>query len=87
MPEGAHYGVLRNTGSAQLEGRWYRFDRDWPALTVLDVGATSALPDDIAPVVTIEFKQTGRFERREDGQSARVYVPVGTRDLSEVVNA
>lgn len=65
MTEGKRFIVLRNT-HPQLEGRWYEIN---PGPVVKD-------PDMPPGCSSTTFEPNGQFERRDDGMSARVYVPV-----------
>lgn len=69
MTEGVRFIVLREIDDPHLDGRWYQFD-------FLPLrGEAMAVYGNIA--VSVEFvpAEPLRYERRDDGQSARVYVP------------
>ena len=59
MTEGRRFVVVRGTGT-RVDGRWYDLD---------------VMPERIPDGLGQRFKPTNRYERREDGMSARVYVP------------
>lgn len=70
LTQGDRYAVLRGTGDPSIEGRWCDLDRLPQDQPVKDSPAVRW-----GPTVTFEPSQPPRYERREDGQSARVYVP------------
>ena len=68
--EGARLIVVRETESP-ADGRWY----DLSAIVGADL-----FVDPSPAAVNVELRSTLRYERREDGMSARVYVPADKED-------